>query len=359
MEKPELTKKEKLMLYGLVKYPKLTDRQLSEKLNLKHSTVTSIRHRLKENGFCRKLIIPRLQNMGCKILAVIYTNFSPLTPLEERVKITGKAVEVFEEIFFSAGVQDKGFSISLAEDYATIGKINDIRTQTFGRRGLLEDEYPSMIVFPFDISKIYRFLDFAPLLKQSFQLDQISDEPVQNIGFANTKEVMFSNTEKKVYCVIIHCPELSDSKIGEKIGVSRHTVSRLRKGFEKNNLMKKVNLPDLKKLGFEILTFFHIRFDPRNSPDIEKDAASLLMNDSTIFLASRMFEAFMLSVHIDYDDYNRDKTRIMQILKENKWIAKDPLIRTYSLNELIFIKNFRFAPIAKKIIGCTFELKSP
>ncbi|MCK4347870.1 MAG: hypothetical protein KAW47_04560, partial [Thermoplasmatales archaeon] len=112
MKKLELTKKEKLMLYGLVNYPKLTDKQLSEKLNLKHSTVTSIRHRLQGNEFYRALIIPKLQNMGCKLLAVIYTNFSPLIPLEERVKITGKTIEVFDEIFFSAGVQDKGFSLS-------------------------------------------------------------------------------------------------------------------------------------------------------------------------------------------------------------------------------------------------------
>ena len=219
MSRIELTEKEKLMLYGLTRYPTLTDKQLSEKLNLKHSTVTSIRHRLRGNGFYRELIIPRLQNMGCKILAVIYTNFSPLIPLEKRVKITGRTVEVFDEIFFSVGVQDKGFSMSLAQDYATIGKINDIRTQTFGGCGLLEDKYPNMVVFPFEISKIYRFFDFAPLLKKSFQLEQISDEPVQNIDFADTKEVMFSNTEKKVYCVIIQHPELSDSKIGEKIGV--------------------------------------------------------------------------------------------------------------------------------------------
>ena len=356
MEKLELTKKEKLTLYGLASYPNLTDKQLSEKLNLKHSTVTSIRHRLRENEYFRALIIPRLQNMGCKLLAVIYTNFSPLIPLEERVKITGKTIEVFDEIFFSAGVQDKGFSLSLAQDYARIGKINDIRTQTFGRRGLLEDKHPRMIVFPFDISKVYRFLDFAPLLKRSFQLDQMSDVSVKNIGFADKGDVAFSDTEKNVYCMLIKYPELSDGEIGKKVGVSRHTVSRLRRGFESNNLIRKINLPNLKKLGFEILTFFHIRFDPRNSPDMEKDEASFLMGGSTIFFASRMFEAFMLSVHVDYDDYNRDKTRIMQLLKENKWIAQDPMIWTYSLSELIFIKDFKFAPIAKKIIGCDLEI---
>ena len=78
MKKFELTNKEKLMLYGLVRYPGLTDKKLSEKLNLKHSTVTSIRHRLRKNKYFRTLKIPMLQNMGCEMLVAIYSSFSPL-----------------------------------------------------------------------------------------------------------------------------------------------------------------------------------------------------------------------------------------------------------------------------------------
>ena len=352
MKKSELTSKEQLMLYGIANYPQYTDKQLSEKLDLKHSTVTAIRHRLRENEYYRTLMIPRLQNMGCEMLVVIYTNFSPLIPLEERVEITGEAIEVFDEIFLSVGDEDKGFSMSISKDYATIGKINDIRTKTFGGRGLLENEYPNMIVFPFEISKIYRFFDFAPLIRSVFNLDLGSDEDVENISFVNKEEVSFSDTKKHVYCMLIKYPELSDNNIGRELGVSRHTVSRLRRDFEQNKLMRKSNLPNLKKLGFEIMTFYHIQFDPRNPPDIEADDIALLMNDSSIFMASRMFEAFMLSVHVDYDDYKKDKTRVMQVLKENKWIAQDPLIRTYSLSSLNFIKDFKFVPIAKKIVGC-------
>ena len=352
MKKAELTSKEQLMLYGLANYPQYTDRQLSEKLDLKHSTVTSIRHRLRENEYFRTLVIPRLQNMGCEMLVVIYTNFSPLIPLEERVEITGETIEVFDEIFLSVGEEDKGFSMSISKDYATIGKINDIRTRTFGGRGLLEDKYPNMIVFPFDISKIYRFFDFAPLLKSSFSLDLEPEEKVKNVGFVNKEEASFSDTEKHVYCMLVKYPEMSDNNIGRELGVSRHTVSRLRRDFERNKLMRKINLPNLKKIGFEIMTFYHIHFDPSNPPDIETDDLALLINDSSIFMASRMFEAFMLSVHVDYDDYKKDKTRVMQVLKENKWIAQDPLIRTYSLGSLIFIKDFKFAPITKKIVGC-------
>jgi len=357
MKKFELTPKEKLTLYGLARYPKLTDKQLSEKLDLKHSTVTSIRHRLRQNEYFRKLIIPRLQNMGCQMLVVIYTNFSPLIPLEERVGITGKTIEVFEEIFFSVGEQDKGFSLSLSRDYATVGRINDIRTQTFGGRGLLEDEYPSMVVFPFEIGRVYRFFDFAPLLKTSFDLNLEVEEVVADLAFRHTKNIDFSDTEKNVFCMMVSYPEMSDSDIGREIGVSRHTVSRLRRVFEENNLVRKISLPNLQKLGFEILAFYHIRFDPRNPPNMEVDDAALLMSDSTIFLASRMFEAVMISVYQDYDDYKSDMMKVMQVLKENKWIAEDPVIRTYGLNTLVFIKDFKFAPIAHKIVGCDFWVK--
>ncbi len=348
----ELTNKEKIMLYGLTNFPKLTDKNLSKKLNLKHSTVTSIRHRLREKDYFRTLNIPKLQNMGSKMLVAIYTNFSPLIPLEERVKITGKTIEVFDEIFFSIGEQDKGLSLSLSEDYATIGRINDIRTQTFGGRGLLEDEYPHMVVFPFEISKIYRFFDFAPLLFKSFNIDLNFEKIGSNFSYTTDEKISLSESEKKVYCMLIRNPESSDTEIGNMLGVSRHTVSRLRRNFENEELIKTIKLPNLKKLGFEIFTLFHIRFDPRNPPDIKKDEAALLVSDSTIFLTSRMFEAFMLSVHINYDDYKADTTRIMQLLKEKKWIAQDPIIRMHSLSELITIKDFKFAQITKKILNC-------
>ena len=357
MKKVELNNKEKLMLYGLVKNVDIPDKQLSEKLNLKHSTVTSIRHRLKENEYLRKLIIPKLQNMGCEMLVVIYTHFSPLIPLLERIEITGKTIEVFDEIFFSVGEQDKGFSLSLSKDYSTIGRINDIRTQTFGVRGLLEEEYPNTVVFPFEISKIYRFFDFAPLLKSSYKLDLEEDFEVKNVEFGGAEDLVFSDAEKNAYCMLVSYPELSDSAIGRELGVSRHTISRLRRKFEEKSLMSKIILPNFVKLGFEILVFYHIRFDPGNPPNMDDDEAASLIGNSTVFFASRRFEAIMISIYRDYDDYKTDSMKIMQSLKENQWIAEDPIIRTYSLSTMVSIKDFKFAPFASKIVGCDFWVK--
>ena len=357
MKNIELTLKEQKMLYGLIHYPNVTDKQLSKTLGLKHSTVTSIRLRLRENEFFRTLLVPHLQYMGCQLLVVIYTIFNPLIPLEERVGITGKTIEVFEEIFFSVGEQDKGFSLSFSHDYATVGRINDIRTQTFGVRGLLEEEYPSMIVFPFGISKIYRFFDFSPLLKKTFQLDYSEEKRTPMSEFAHTDNITISDTEKNVFCMMVSYPEMSDSDIGREIGVSRHTVSRLRRGFEERNFIKRIIVPNLQKIGFEILVFYHIRFDPSNPPNMDNNDAALFMSDSTVFFACRMFEAIMISVYLNFDDYKVDMMNIMKILKENRWIARDPIIFMYGLNTLIYIKDFKFAPITHKIVGCDFWIK--
>ncbi len=353
MDKVDLTPKEKKTLYGLIHYPKATDKELSDLLAIKHSTITAIRNRLQEQGYFRPLNIPRLQNFGCGNLVVIYTNFSPLIPLEERVKITGKTIEVFEEIFYSIGEQEKGFSLSLSKDYANIGRINDIRTETFGSRGLLEDEYPNMIIFPFEISRIYRFFDFAPLLSKQFHLDMYKPQKIIDFGQPTTiQPKRLSDIQKQVYCMLIKYPEYTDKEIGEKLTISRHTVSRVRRDFEDDEFIRRIHLPNLKKMGFEILTLIHIKFDPRKHPDIEKDEATALMTDSTVLMACRMFEAFMLLVHTDYDNFSHDSMRIMQLLKEKEWISKSPMIRTHSLRDLVFIKDFVFTPIAKKTIGC-------
>jgi hypothetical protein len=188
-------------------------------------------------------------------------------------------------------------------------------------------------------------------------LDLEADEKVENVEFGSNGGMIFSDTEKNVYCMLVSYPELSDSDIGRELGVSRHTISRFRRKFEENNLMSKISLPNFVKLGFEILTFYHIRFDPRNPPKMEDDEAVSLISDSTVFFAGRRFEAVMISIYKDYDDYKTDMMQIMQVLKENRWIAEDPIIRTYSLSTMVFIKDFKFAPIASKIAGCDFWVK--
>ena len=62
MKNSELNDKEKLLPHGLVRYPQLTNNQLSEKIGLKHSTVSSLRRKLKEKDYLRIMEVLKENN---------------------------------------------------------------------------------------------------------------------------------------------------------------------------------------------------------------------------------------------------------------------------------------------------------
>jgi len=341
-----LTEREQLVLYGLIRYPDLKDRELSEQLGVKHSTLTSIRRRLQQKRYFRTIRLPYLQHFGCELLAVIHTHFNPVIPLQKRVDITEEKIEAAEELFFSIGEFEKGFSLSLAENYTAIGKINDVRTETFGKLGLLEKNYPTEAIFPFAASRIYRFFDYAPLIKNRFNLD---GNPRCDFIWP-PDHVHLSSTERRVLYGLVKHPNESDKTLAAILGVARQTVSRLRKQFEEQGYLAQMRIPNLRQLGFEILAFYHVRYDPANPPDFEEGEAAALLSDNVIFMASRPFETVIIAAYHTYGEYKADKVEKMQMLKEREWIATNPVIRTYSLSKSEIIKDFTFAPITKKIL---------
>lgn len=343
-----LTNYEKKVLYGISKYPMIKNRELASSLGLKQSTVAAIRKRLKEEKYYRYVAIPMLNAMGAEMMAVTYTTFNPVISLEKRIDITEKKIETSEEIIFSVGEEDKGFSVSISKNYTDIGRINDVRTRTFGELGLLEKEYPRIIVFPFEISKIYRFFDFSFVLRKLFSIsDSIEDKNI-----FDGKEVKLTKNEKIVLCHMSEKPELSSKMLSQETGLTRHTVGKIKKKFVENGYIKVMLIPNILRLGFEILAFYHIEFDPYNPPDFERNESIDLLNDDVIFFASREFEAVLITIHSSYEDYKLGRTRILQKLKENEWIATNPSIRVYSLNKSVMIKDLNLAPITNKLLGC-------
>ena len=64
----QLTRKERLVFYNLVKHPDFNDNQISKEIDVKRSTVTAIRNKLKRDGFYTKLVIPNLPALGCRLM---------------------------------------------------------------------------------------------------------------------------------------------------------------------------------------------------------------------------------------------------------------------------------------------------
>ena len=349
MKKSLLTKKEGEVLHGLVLYPELNDSELSSIIDVKLSTLTSIKRRLADRGFFSRLTVPMVNRLGCELLAAIYMQFNPVIPLEKRIQTTKRTIEVSDEIFFSVGEQEKGFSLSLSQNYTNIGRINEIRTETFGKLGLLEKEYPHEVVFPFETSRIARFFDYSRLLHRMFSLEEEKKAGTVVKWFHDMKDVELSPKERKVYVALVEYPSATTQYIGKKMGLSRHTIARMKNHFFEEGLLKQIVLPDLRRLGVEILAFYHIKFNPHKAPS--KADIDYLDSPFTVLLANRKFEAVVLSAYPTYQDYKEDEMNKIRFLKENDLIFYPPFIGTYMFEKMAVIKDFDFVSITKKILG--------
>lgn len=100
----------------------------------------------------------------------------------------------------------------------------------------------------------------------------------------------------------------SDRELSRVLGVSQPTVSRKRAWLEKHGFIEYSGVPDLRKLGFDVLaiTFGNWRRD--KYPDTKVDAAKEFVRKhaNLIFLSSGRglgSDRVGISVHRDYSDY--------------------------------------------------------
>lgn len=346
VKRKSLTNLEKKVMWALTKYSDMENKNIISEIGIKPSTFYSIKRRIIRQGLIRELYAPMINKIGGELLVVIHSNFNPVIPLSERVKATKRAIEISEEIFLSVGEEDKGFSLSFSKDYTSVGRINDIRTETFGKLGLLDGSYPLEIIFPFEISRIERFFDYSKILSTFFEIE---DEGGEKVWFSGREVVNLNENEKKVLVGLLDNPGISSTRLSEKISIPRGTIERIRRELVDNGLIRRLFVPDLKKLGFEILAFYHIRYNP-NKPPTLRDLDFLKAN-SSLFFASRKFESVIISAHPNYQSYKNDKMRRIRYLRENNLVAEGPLIRKYMLEKMKIIKDLDFVSITRKILG--------
>lgn len=353
VRKGSLSKNEKRVLHGLVRYTYLNDRELSDRLGMKHSTVTTIKHRLARNGCYTKKRIPFLQNLGCEMLGVTYADFNPAVSAEARIEKAREKIEIYDELFYSVGETNNGFSLSFSKNYTNIEKIGDIRTQLFAELGLLEGNFPTQVVFPFETSEIIRFLDYSRLLAKDFGIEEEGKEDRRE--FVKGDPVTLSKREKIVFYALVKYPESRDGTIGHKTGLSRHTISNIRRRLEEKGLVRTIAIPDLNKLGFEILCFGHTRLNPKTPFDTETIDMSFLDTGSVIFLAAKRFENIMLSIYRTYENFKVENSALVRYLKENDMLADMPLVRLYSIRRMITIKDLVFGPFVKQLLDLNVD----
>jgi DNA-binding Lrp family transcriptional regulator len=135
--------------------------------------------------------------------------------------------------------------------------------------------------------------------------------------------------ELKLISELMKNGRLSDRALAKKIGVSQPTITRARRKLEKKSVIKEYTmLPDLSKLGYEIMALTFVRFKAQVSrkdlDEVLKEARNLerRLPHSTLMVMSGIgmnYDRVIVSFHENYSSY----TEMMQMIRQLPFLDVD------------------------------------
>ena len=309
--KKGLTRNVTTVLHGLVKYPTLNDRELSEEVGVRHSTVTAIRRRLHERGYFRTVRIPDVRRLGYELTIVEYGGLNPSASRSEVERFTESLRKENKGLYYLLASSDFYLHMSAARNYTSFRRWKEKIEFEFSDTNLFDGTTSTSVVLPNASRQLAKQFDYSRPLGLIFGLkDKVTLEPTSS----RIDAAKLTKKERTVLRGLVEHPELTDVALCEEIDASRQVVSSMKKRFERSGLIRTSRVVDLRKLGFEIYSFGHTRLNPPFplSERAEGLSKTLRIVPQFIFLATNT-ESVICSAFQSYDEYFRTRKELLSL----------------------------------------------
>jgi predicted transcriptional regulator len=349
MAEGELSRTEKLTLWGLVQFPEMTDKAVAEKLDIKPSTLSQTKKRLSNRGYYFTVRVPMLHSLGYELLYLVSGRLNPLVPFETRFALDMELNGKIGENVYAVTDYSQAVSIALSKSFVDF-QINKENIETaYSQLDLIEGGGFSYAIFPFKLSRIFKYFDYGPLLKQVFDIDAPvpTPEPVE----PGPGRAALTRVEKKVYYGLVKYPEMSDTVLSSTLRVSRNTVAKCRKKFTEEGLIKTIRIPDLNKIGFEIFAYSHARFNPRSARSTREKGIELIKKEpSFVLFVSSNLESAQLAVAKNFEEYQRVRSEVIRFYRQHDFLLHEPEMLLFSIPTMKILKNHDYSYLVKKAL---------
>ncbi|MCK5560827.1 MAG: hypothetical protein KAJ51_09555, partial [Thermoplasmata archaeon] len=223
-----MTQKEELVLYGIIKFPNLNDRELADKIDVNASTIATIRNKLKSSDYYNIIRVPILQNLDYSSIIVSYDRISFLAPTTSPFRIIENISNKITNYFYMVSINDAWLGLAFAKDIVETQHIQDtIANIKYASNLSIKTTYNE--IFPLELSQINNFFNYSYLLEQLFGFNL--ETPRNEFGLeleleGNTEEdaeldqlprsdskpsnSQFTPIEKQIFLLLNQNPDLSD-----------------------------------------------------------------------------------------------------------------------------------------------------
>lgn len=347
MAKRGLTANEKQVLYGLVRHPVLNDRELSELLSVKVSTVTAIRRRLRRADYFVTRRIPMLHRLGWELMIGGHARLDLTQGSQVLPRLREQLRDRLPGFFYVAAAADHLSFLGFARDYtAARSEVDELR-QSLDRAGLLGDGDVTFSAFPMSLSVVPAFFDYSHPLALTFGLE---DRPGIRIERSKTGDIELTRKETEVLKGLVRYPEVSDKGLAQRVKVSRQAVSKMRREFEAEGLIRTARIPNLRLLGFDLYVSAFARFVPSSTVKSRADSVERLLKVAPVFfLMSDDAETAVVGAAKSYEQFSTLRAGLVKHFQERGYLRGDPDIYVSLTSATEILRNCEFGPLVQDL----------
>jgi DNA-binding Lrp family transcriptional regulator len=343
-----LTRNERIVLYGLVRYPTLNDRELSEEMNVKHSTITAIRRRLYESRYFKTVRIPAVNRLGYELIVVRYGKFSHSAGDALRDRFVDSLRRENKGLYYLVTSPGFFFHVSAVRNYTSYRRWVEAIEFEFAETDLFREAEGTSVVFPFETSMHIRHFDYSWILRGLFD---IRDKAVAEAPFQRIDVERLTKKERTVLSGLVEHPEDTDVALSERIDASRQVISTMRKKFEGIGLTRTARIVDLRKLGYEILAFGHINYSRKLPLSLRTEGIQRSAQQAPQFLnLSSNSETVGCGAFKNYDEHFKAKKGLLSFYTEKRFLDAEPRSELIALSEANIRVNCDFSSLIKEAV---------
>jgi len=343
----KLSKNEKIILWGLVKYPMLNDRQLSDKIKVRMSTLNAIKNKMKRSGLIFDRIVPNVEIMDYEILTACWTSLTRSIKDAKDLDFLKKLFQNHPNTYTAMVFGETLLVLALYKNYTDFRKAEHRIVRELRSKELIPDDTLHTTLFPLSISQISKNFDYTAVLERAFGIkskDDEKDEMDIDIHKAREKIHHLTRKEKTILKGILEAPDMPDNKIATMLDTTRQAVARHKKELLELGVIRKTRVIDYGKLGFNILCLVEGHYS--KTGDVEKGGPDIKrFNLPSFFAVYGNSETVSLSLFKDFDQFHESKQVYLEAMKKFCDLHPDPYINLYSPKGTITIKHQEYLPL--------------
>ncbi len=350
----KLTSKERLVLYGLARYPGFSDIDLASNIGVDRSTIFKSKRKFRDWKLIKLLNVPSGEAVGAEILTSVFVKYNPTAPYEVRKESESRKrwidyPKCVSHITTDTDSVSTFYSRSLTDFRVNFDPIID----EYYRNDFVEDI--KYFHYPFQVSGYSA--DAALAVNGLFDLGRtdlpggiVPPRPVL------TEDSRLTEKDKLTLYAFVKYPMLSDLELSRRTGISRPTISGKRTKFFQSGLLTREAYVDWQKICCELMSYYHMPIrHGHDHEDLNKVYQAFRRIGAPLFTYMQPGEIFGAFLSTGYPELKSRMDLELRNLSAQGLITERPMLVIMPLNEIRSTK-IDYAPMVADMLGIGKEI---